>query len=177
MGNVVLLATEAGAEGGFGLNFNILETNLINLAIIIGLLVYYGRGFLGKVLSERRARIEEAITEAERRAQDAAKALAEQQEKLTQAQAEAGRIKAEAQERAQSLKERIAAQAAEDVERMKASANRDLEADRERAIAQLRALAVSKALERAEGQLRERLDEGAGHQIVDRSLALLGGGS
>lgn len=177
MGNLVLLATEAGSEGGFGLNFNILETNLINLAIVLGLLVYYGRGFLGKVLGERQARIEEAVQEAEQRLQNAAAALAEQQEKLTRAQTEAERIKAEARDRAQILKARIAAQATEDVERMKASASRDLEADREKAIAQLRALAVSKALERAESQLRERLDENAQQKIVDRSLALLGGGS
>ncbi|MEM1254426.1 MAG: F0F1 ATP synthase subunit B, partial [Cyanobacteria bacterium P01_H01_bin.21] len=39
METVWLLASE---EGGFGLNFDILETNLINLVIIIGVLVYFG---------------------------------------------------------------------------------------------------------------------------------------
>ncbi|NJK69970.1 MAG: F0F1 ATP synthase subunit B, partial [Microcoleus sp. SU_5_3] len=42
MGTVLLLATEASREGGFGLNFDILETNLINLSIVIGLLFYFG---------------------------------------------------------------------------------------------------------------------------------------
>jgi F-type H+-transporting ATPase subunit b len=28
----------------FGLNTNILETNLINLAVVIGVLVYFGKG-------------------------------------------------------------------------------------------------------------------------------------
>ncbi|MBS0017920.1 MAG: F0F1 ATP synthase subunit B [Arthrospira sp. SH-MAG29] len=177
MVNVVLLATEASHESGFGLNFNLFETNLINLGIIIGLLVYYGRGFLNKILSERRSQIEQAIKEADQRLQDAEKALAEQQENLAQAKVEAERIKASAVERAQVIREQIAARAKADVEQMKLTANQDLEAERSRAIAQLRALAVSQALEQAEVQIRERLDENSQHQLVDRSLALLGGGS
>lgn len=42
MGTLILLATEAVAghaeEGGFGLNLDILETNIINLAILVGVL-------------------------------------------------------------------------------------------------------------------------------------------
>lgn len=30
--------------GGFGINTNLLETNLINLAVVIGVLVYFGKG-------------------------------------------------------------------------------------------------------------------------------------
>ncbi|MEL6249794.1 MAG: F0F1 ATP synthase subunit B, partial [Cyanobacteria bacterium J06627_15] len=62
----------ASEEGGFGLNFDILETNLINLIIIIGVLVYFGRSFLGKTLTERRVAIESAIKDAEARQQKAA---------------------------------------------------------------------------------------------------------
>lgn len=177
MVNVVLLATEASQESGFGLNFNLFETNLINLGIIIGLLVYYGRDFLNKILSERRSQIEQAIQEAEQRLQEAEKALAEQQENLAKAKVEAERIKASAVERAQVIREQIAARAKADVEQIKLTANQDLEAERSRASAQLRAWAVSRALEQAEVQIRERLDENSQQQLVDRSLALLGGGS
>ncbi|MBE9183992.1 F0F1 ATP synthase subunit B [Microcoleus sp. LEGE 07076] len=175
MGTVLLLATEASAEGGFGLNFDILETNLINLSIVIGLLFYFGRGVLGNILTERRSAIEEAIKEAETRQKDAAAALAEQQQKLTQAQAEAERIRAAAQENAIAAKEVILAQAAQDVERMKATAGQELDAEREKAIAQLRARVASMALERVESQLKNSLDESAQNQLIDRSIALLGG--
>jgi hypothetical protein len=30
--------------GGFGFNTNLLETNLINLTVVIGVLVYFGKG-------------------------------------------------------------------------------------------------------------------------------------
>ncbi|MGB3532541.1 MAG: F0F1 ATP synthase subunit B [Microcoleaceae cyanobacterium] len=177
MGNVVLLATEASAEGGYGLNFDILETNLINLAIIIGVLFYFGRGFLGNILSKRRAEIEEAIKDAEQRQQKAATALAQQQQNLTQAQAEAERIRSDAEERAKVLKANIAEQAAIDVERMKATANKEVDAEQKRVIAQLRAQVAAMALERAENQIKQRLDQNAQEQLVDRSLAMLGGDS
>ncbi|QYO64887.1 hypothetical protein [Leptolyngbya sp. 7M] len=97
MGTLILLTAEAAHEGGFGLNFNILETNIINLAIVIGVLVYFGRNILGKILADRRSQIEQAIQEAEGRVKEAAAALAEQQRKLAQAQTEAQRIKANAE--------------------------------------------------------------------------------
>ncbi len=175
MGNVVLLATEASAEGGFGLNFDLLETNLINLAIIIGLLIYYGRGFLGNLLNERQTQIETAIRDAEDRQQKAAAALAEQQQKLAQAQVEAEQIRANAEQRAQALKAQIAEQAVVDLERMKTMANQELDAEQQRVIAQLRAQVAAMALERAEAQIREQLDHRTQEQLVDRSLTMLGG--
>ena len=97
----------AAAEShGFGLNLDILEANLINLAIIIAVLVYFGRGVLGKTLSERRAKIEEAITEAETRKSQASSALADQQQKLAQAKQEATRIRSPKPKCAPSLPEK-----------------------------------------------------------------------
>jgi F-type H+-transporting ATPase subunit b len=175
METLLLLATEASHGGGFGLNLDILDTNLINLAILIGVLLYFGPSVLGKILTERRTSIEEEITEAEKRLQDAAAALAEQQEKLTRAQTEAEQIKANAEERAKALKESMMAQAAKDVEKMKAAASQQLDSERDRVIAELGSIVSAKALESVESQLKERLDDGAQHQLIDRSLGLLGG--
>jgi F-type H+-transporting ATPase subunit b len=101
------VAAHEGAEGGFGFNFDILETNLINLSIIIGVLFFFGRKILGKTLSERRTNIEEAIQEAEKGQKEAAAALADAQQKLAKAQAEAERIRAAAQENAQAARAAI----------------------------------------------------------------------
>lgn len=166
----------AASEGGFGLNLDIFETNIINLVIVIGVLVYFGRNVLGKILAERRESIESAIAEAEKRQKDAAAALAEQQQKLTQAHAEANRIRAEAETRAKAAKEVILAQAKKDVERLQAEAVQDLSASQERAIAELRQRVTAMALQNVESQLKTQLDESKQQQLVDRSIALLGGG-
>lgn len=174
METVLLLATEAGSRG-IGINTNILETNLINLGILIVVLVYFGRSFLGKILNERRSTIEEAIKEAEQRQQQAQASLAEQQQKLTVAQTDAQRILAEAEERAKTVRDSILAKATEDVERMKATASAELDSDRERVISQLRSQIATQAIELAESQLKQHLNDNVQERLIDQSLALLGG--
>ena len=166
---------EAAGEGGFGLNTNILQTNLINLAIIISVLVIFGRKVLGSTLKERRIRIETAIKSAEQRLKEAQGSLADQQQKLAQAQAEAEKIKQAAAENANKAREAILAQAATDIERMKDTAVADLNSEREKAIAQLRSRVIAMALQKVESELRTGIADDAQHTLVDRSIALLGG--
>ncbi len=184
MGNFLLLVAsssaveaevaEVGETGGLGFNFNILDTNLINLAIIIVVLIYFGRKIVGKTLSERRERIETAIQGAERRQKEAATALSEQQQKLAQAQAEAERIRKSAEDSANVARENILTQATQDIERLKESATQDLNSQRDRAIAQLRSQVVAMALQKVESQLQSGVDNAAQQQLIDRSIALLG---
>ncbi|NEO68539.1 F0F1 ATP synthase subunit B [Moorena sp. SIO3H5] len=177
MGNLVLLATEAHGEGGFGLNFNILETNLINLGILLGVLYYFGSKLVGNILSERRSKIEQAIKEVEARQREGAEALADQQQKLAQAQVEAENIRAAAEVNAKAAKEAILAASAQEIERMKESAVQDLNSERERAMAELRQRVATMAMAKVDAQLRDTLDNSAQQQLIDRNIALLGGGS
>ncbi|MFM7424096.1 MAG: F0F1 ATP synthase subunit B [Elainella sp.] len=174
MESLILLTAEA-AEEGFGLNLNILQTNLINLAVVVSVVVYFGRNILGKTLQERRSSIEATIQEAEQKQKQAAAGLAEQQQKLAQAQAEAQRIKADAEERAKAAKAAILAQAAEDIERMKASAAQDLNTQQERILNELRQRVATLAVQQAEAQMRSELGSDRQSQLIDRSIALIGG--
>jgi len=168
-------ATEAGEEG-FGLNFDIFETNIINLAIIIAVLFFFGRKFLGSNLSKRRAQIEEDIANAEQRAQKATADLKEAERKLAEAQKEMESIRNSAKESAQKAKKRILAENAKEVERIKDAAIQDVDAERERAVTEIKQYIARLALEKAESQLREHLDQSAQEKLIDRSLAQLGGG-
>lgn len=38
--------------GGFGLNTNILETNIINLSVVLGVLIYFGKGVCASCIFE-----------------------------------------------------------------------------------------------------------------------------
>lgn len=180
IGTFLILATEAAGAGerGFGFNFNVLETNLINLAILVGVLVYYAPKTLGKILSERRSKIAEEIAEAEERQQQAAFAFAEEQQKLARAQLEAERIRSTAEERAKAVKAEIVAKTAQDLERLKETAAQDLKAEAERAFNELRRRAAAMAIEQVESQLKVQLqDKSTQEQFIDRSLAQLGGKS
>ncbi|EKQ68841.1 ATP synthase, F0 subunit b [Leptolyngbyaceae cyanobacterium JSC-12] len=181
LGTFVWLVAEAGVEaseeGGFGINTDILETNLVNLLIVAGLLFYFGRGFLGKILSDRRSSIETAIREAEERKQQAAAALADEQQKLAQAQQEAARIRAAADERAATTKATILEQAERDIQRLRESVTQDVDTERARAIAELRQRITTLALQKAEAELPSRLNDDVQRSIIDRSISMLGGAS
>jgi len=177
MGILLLLAVEAESveESGFGLNFDLLDTNLINLVIIIGVLIVFGRKFLGETLSARKANIQSEIQDAEARKQKAVSDLASQQQKLAQAQAEAKKLVEEAHGRAESAKVAILAQADKDIERLQAEAQRDLSSQQDKIAAELRQYVVEKAIVTAESMCRSELDDASQHQLVDRSIAMLGG--
>ncbi|CCH67416.1 ATP synthase B chain [Richelia intracellularis HH01] len=173
MGTVLLLATES--EGGFGLNLDILETNIVNLGLLIGILFYFGRNVLTNTLSERRSKIEKTIVEAETKAKEAAITLSEVQQKLTQAQAEAKQLIATAEDNAKAIRESILVQAEEDVKRLEETAARDLNAERDRAIAQLRQQVVAMSLQKVESELQVGVAEETQQKLIDSSIVLLGG--
>ena len=60
--NLTLLATE-----GFGLNFNLFETNILNWAVVVFGLYKFLPGFLGKMLKKRREGILLELKDAEDR--------------------------------------------------------------------------------------------------------------
>lgn len=166
---------EAAEGGGWGLNFNILETNLVNLLVVYAVLFYFGRGFLGKILGDRKTAIATAIQEAEKRKKDAAAALAEEQQKLAQAQTEAAKIRASADEAAKAARADIMAKAEQDIARMRETAAQDLNTEQERVLAELRQRVVALALQRVESELPSRLNDDNQRQLIDRSIAMLGG--
>lgn len=167
----------AEAAGGFGLNFDILEANLINLAIVISLVVYFGRGFLGKILADRQSAISTAIQEAEQRKRKAAEELANEQQKLAQSQQEAQRIRDAAEASAKAARDEILSRVTQEIERLRESASQDTTSSQERTILELRQQIAAQALQQVEAELLVKLakNQDAQRQLIDRSIALLGG--
>jgi F-type H+-transporting ATPase subunit b len=168
----LLLATETT---GFGLNLDIFEANIINLALVLGVVFIFGRKFLTKTLGERRARIETAIADAEKRQKQAETALAEAKKQLAAAQAQAATIKQDAVVSAETARTEIMAKAARDVEALKQAASQDTSSEQDRAIAELRQRVVALAIAKAEQELPKSLDAAKQSALVERSISLVGG--
>ncbi len=162
-------------ERGFGLKFDILDSNFVNIAIVVLGLIYLGRGVLGGILGDRRAAIEKALAEAEERQQAAAQDLAKQQGLLAEAQAEAAQIKERAEVAAKAAAERIALQAEADIVRLEEAAEREINAERTRVMTQLRRQLVEQALAKVGAELPDRLNDQTQDRLIDRSIQLLGG--
>ncbi|AGF50426.1 ATP synthase subunit b [Synechocystis sp. PCC 6803] len=177
LNTLFILAAEAheAGEGGFGINLDFLEANLFNLAILLGIIIYYAPKTLGKILGDRRQKIADAIEEAETRQRKSAQILAEEEKKLAQAKAEAARIVQEAGQRAEVAKQEIATQTEADLRRMQEAAAQDLGAEQERVIAELKRRIAEQAVAKAEADLRDRLNEDTQDRLIERSIAQLGG--
>jgi F-type H+-transporting ATPase subunit b len=170
-----LAETHSEAEGGFGLNLDIFETNLINLTLLVGILVYFGKPVLSKILTERRSKIAEQIQAVEQKKKQAEVTLANEQKKLEEAKQTAAKIRSEATTNAQKARETILAQGEKEVQRLREVAGKDLSSEQEKAIAQLRERVVALALERARSQMDNVLNDDVQRKLIDSSIAKLGG--
>jgi F-type H+-transporting ATPase subunit b len=173
MGNYLFLAN--AGQGGVGLNLDLIETNLFNLTLVLGFVIVFGRKVLTEILTERRATIETAISDIETRQKQAASALEVAKKNLAQAQAEAEQIRQTAITSAANAKAEIEAKVAADIARMQELAAADTSTEQDKAIAELRARVTKLAMARAEVQLKNLLTASAQSELVDRSIALVGG--
>ena len=92
------------SHGGFGLNLNVFETNIVNLAIVIFGLYKFLPNFLGGILERRRAIILADLKDAEDRLATATSALAQAQTDLADAQLKAEQIRADGKARAEAIR-------------------------------------------------------------------------
>ena len=159
---------------GFGLNLNLFDTNIINLAIVIAGLVWFLRGFLGGILERRRATILADLKDAEDRLAAAAAALADVQQGLSQSQAKAEKIRADGVIRAQAIRLDSERRTVEEMARIKLDSASNLDAEAARVTAQLRREAARLAIEKALAVLPARLDKAAQARLIDQSIQSLG---
>lgn len=162
------------SHGGFGLNFNLFETNIINLAIVIAGLVWFLRGFLGGILERRRTAILSDLRDAEERLSKATSALADAQKGVAEAQKKADQIRADGQARAAAIRLDSEQRTIEEIARMKQAASSDLANEASRVSAQLRRETALKAIEKALAMLPGKLDASAQAKLIDQSIQSLG---
>jgi F-type H+-transporting ATPase subunit b len=95
MENFDQIFTLLAENEGIRFNSDILETGVLNIIILLGILVYTGRDFLGSALEERKTTILKGLQDAEDRFEEAEKRLNEAQKQLTQANVVISEIKNE----------------------------------------------------------------------------------
>ena len=95
MENFDQIFTLLAEDEGIGLNLDILETGLLNILALVGILIYTGKDFLGSLLEERKATIVKGVQDAEDRLNEAQKRLSEAEKQLNQANLVISEIKNE----------------------------------------------------------------------------------
>lgn len=162
------------AKAGEGdLLAKILESNLINIAIILTLLFILGRKVVGEALAKRREGILEELRQAEQRKQEAIEKLAEEQQKLAQAQQEAERIRKQAEANAEARRQELLEQAEREIERLRANAEKELSSEQERVFQELRRQIVRQALSKVEQELPRHLNEEVHRSLIEQGIRMI----
>tara|TARA_Y100001968_G_C19303004_1_gene690107 strand:- start:14 stop:529 length:516 start_codon:yes stop_codon:yes gene_type:complete len=158
------------AAGGFGLNLNLFETNVINLAVVIFGLYKFLPGFLGGMLERRRNAILSDLKDAEERLLEAQSSLTEAKKELAAAEQKAIQIRSDCKARAEAIRLESEKRTVEEMTRIKQGAASDLNAEAARVSAQLRREAARLAIEKAMASLPGKLDKDTQDKFLSQSI-------
>ena len=158
------------AANGFGLNFDLFETNIINLAVVIFGLYKFLPNFLGGILKRRREAILVDLNDAEKRLEDAKIALNLAQKDLSAAEQKAARILTDSKARAEAIRLESEKRTVEEMARIKQGATSDLNSEASRVTSQLRKEAARLAVEKALAALPSKLDKKAQEKFLTQSI-------
>jgi F-type H+-transporting ATPase subunit b len=161
---------------GFGINTNLFETNVINLAVVIGVLVYFGGDVLSTILKNRQDSITKSVTDAELRFQEATKKLEDAKAQLQVAKTKAEEIRAQGLVTAQQSAKTLLERAQEDITRLEESKQSTIRVEEEKVVAQICEQISSLALSKAAASVKTRLakDVRLQRRVLDLNIALLG---
>lgn len=161
---------------GFGINTNLLETNVINLAVVIGVVVYFGGDVLRSILKNRQESILKSINDAEVRFQEATQKLASAKEQLEIAKTKAAEIRAQGKVSAEQGAKTLLERAEEDIKRLEETKQATIRVEEEKAVyavcEQMSRLALSKAVTKVKTRLAK--DSSLQRRLLDLNIALLG---
>ena len=162
------------ATEGFGLNLNLFETNLLNLAVVVFGLYKFLPGFLGSMLEKRRSSILQDLKDAEDRLFEASNALKQAKLELSSAEKKADKIRSDCQARAESIRLESEKRTVLEMARIKQDAASDLNLEASRVSNQLRREAAELAIEKALSSLSGELDEKAQDKFLRQSIKNIG---
>jgi len=162
------------ASEGFGLNLNLFETNILNLAVVIFGLYKFLPGFIGKILEKRRSTILSDLNDAEERLTQAKNSLSKAKEELASAKQKAEKIRNDCKARAEAIRLESEKRTVEEMARIKQGAASDLNAEAARVTSQLRKEAAELAIEKALAMLPKKLDSNAQDDFLKQSIKNIG---
>jgi len=158
---------------GFGVNTNILETNVLNLAVVLGILVILGSDVVSSILDSRRERILQSVQSADQRFQEAQAKLDEAKAALAKAQEQATSIRSLGEDTVQQTTVLLGKQAEEEMKRLEEGKTATLALAEQKATKQVQQSLASLALEKASSKLKRRLtDMSVQKQLVDLQIGV-----
>jgi F-type H+-transporting ATPase subunit b len=166
--SLVVDLTNFSIGHGFGINTNILETNVINLAVVVGVVVTFVGDALKSLLENRRQAILNNLKEADQKAFEAQERLNQAKAALNEAVKKADMIKQQSVLTAEQESQQVVRQTQEELARLEQSKQDTIQLQRQRAIQQLSQQVITLALSQVKNKLAASRKDAAFHNSVNQ---------
>nr|YP_010897796.1 ATP synthase CF0 subunit I [Trivalvaria costata]UWJ90012.1 ATP synthase CF0 subunit I [Trivalvaria costata] len=162
------------SAGSFGLNTDILATNLINLSVVVGVLIFFGKGVLTDLLDNRKQRILSTIQNSEELRGGAIEQLEKARARLRKAEMEAYEYRVNGYSEIEREKQNLINATSENLKQLENYKNETIHFEQQRAINQVRQRVFQQALQGALGTLNSRLNSELHLRTISANIDMLG---
>nr|YP_010219817.1 ATP synthase CF0 subunit I [Musa schizocarpa]UCC34936.1 ATP synthase CF0 subunit I [Musa schizocarpa] len=170
------------SAGSFGFNTDILATNPINLSVVLGVLIFFGKGVcascvfqeLNDLLDNRKQRILNTIRNSEELRKGAIEQLERARARLRKVEMEADEYRMNGYSEIEREKQNLINATSNSLEQLENYKNETLQFEQQRAINQVRQRVFQQALQGALGTLNSCLNSELHFRTIRANIGILG---
>nr|YP_010825399.1 ATP systhase CF0 B subunit [Eremophila arguta]UOI18518.1 ATP systhase CF0 B subunit [Eremophila arguta] len=162
------------SAGSFGFNTDILATNPINLSVVIGVLIFFGKGVLNDLLDNRKQRILNTIRNSEELRGGAIEQLEKARARLRKVEMEADQFRVNGYSEIEREKLNLINSTYNTLEQLENFKNETIQFEQQRAINQVRQRVFQQALQGALGTLNSCLNNELHLRTISANIGMLG---
>nr|YP_009475665.1 ATP synthase CF0 B subunit [Pedicularis hallaisanensis]AVK80124.1 ATP synthase CF0 B subunit [Pedicularis hallaisanensis] len=162
------------SAGSFGFNTDILATNPINLSVVIGVLIFFGKGVLSDLLDNRKQRIFNTIRNSEELRGGAIEQLEKAKARLRKVEVEADQFRVNGYSEIEREKLNLVNSTYKTLEQLENYKNETIRFEQQGAVNQVRQRIFQQALQGALGTLNSCLTAELHLRTISVNIGMLG---
>nr|YP_009714579.1 ATP synthase CF0 subunit I [Craigia yunnanensis]QGK86798.1 ATP synthase CF0 subunit I [Craigia yunnanensis] len=162
------------SAGSFGFNTDILATNPINLSVVLGVLIFFGKGVLSDLLDNRKERILNTIRNSEELRGGAIEQLEKARARLRKVEMEADQFRVNGYSEIEQEKLNLINSTSKILEQLENYKNETIHFEQQRTINQVRQRVFQQALQGALGTLNSSLNNELHLRTISANIGLFG---
>nr|YP_010007146.1 AtpF [Passiflora mucronata]QNR05989.1 AtpF [Passiflora mucronata] len=162
------------SAGSFGFNTDILATNIVNLSVVLGVLIFFGKGVLSDLLDNRKQRILNTIRNSEELRGGALEQLEKARARLRKVEIEADEYRVNGYSEIERYKLQLIDFTYKTLEQFENSKNETILVEQQKAINQVQQRVFKQALQGALGTLNSCLTNELHLRTISANIGILG---
>nr|YP_010227696.1 ATP synthase CF0 subunit I [Atriplex gmelinii]UDD86475.1 ATP synthase CF0 subunit I [Atriplex gmelinii] len=162
------------SAGSFGFNTDILATNLINLSVVLGVLIFFGKGVLSDLLDNRKQRILNTIRNSEELRGKVIEQLEKARARLKKVEIDADQFRVNGYSEIEREKMNLINSTYKTLEQFENYKNETIQFEQQKAINQVRQRVFQQALQGALGTLNNCLNNDLHLRTINANIGMFG---